>query len=100
MIMTIADIPRPITPLHVIDGGIQEMIALQTGTRQEVNEAIMNMITERHHPEMGVAAEAEVVGAIHATSTIVVKITITIVGTREATASKIQDTVQQKPHRR
>ena len=31
MIMTIADIPRPITPLHDIDGGIQEMIALQTG---------------------------------------------------------------------
>ena len=31
MIMTTADIPRPITPLHDIDGGIQEMIALQTG---------------------------------------------------------------------
>ena len=38
-----------------------------TGTRQEVNEAIMNMITGTHHPEMGVAAETEIAGAIHAT---------------------------------
>ena len=49
----------------------------------------MNVITGTHHLGM-----EEVVDVIPATSTMVGKITITIVGTREATASKILDMVK------
>merc|ERR1719319_509024 len=104
MIMTRAVIPRPTTPhpLQGIDEGIHEMIVHQTGQvtfLQEVKEAIMSVITETPHPELGVTpgASAEVVGGvIPATSIMVGKITITNVGIKGVIASKNRDMVQRK----
>ena len=73
----------------------------QVTFRQEVKEAIMNVITGTPHPELGVTpgASVEVVGGvIPATSIMVGKITITNVGIRGAIASKNRDMVNSYFH--
>lgn len=69
--------------------------------RQEVKEAIMNVITGIPHPELGVTPGASAVvvgGVIPETSIMVGKITIINVGIRGAIASKNRDMVKSYLH--